>query len=245
MKAIHIWGRELGTYVRSPLGVAVPAMFLLLSGYFFYSELVFFVLWGGESLPNDLWRFVFLDMRLVLLLLIPLITMRLFAEERKVGTIELLWTYPVTDWEIVAGKFLAALSILLAIVAPTILYPCMLATLHPVAPGPLIAAYAGLLLLGTAFIACGMAASSLTDSQLVSAVLTYALLLLFWFLTWNEAVASEGVMRILLQVSLFDRFYGFASGVVDTEDVVYFVVFAAFFLFLTVRILQSRNWRGV
>jgi ABC-2 type transport system permease protein len=245
MKAIHIWGRELGTYLRSPLGVAVPAMFLLLCGYFFYSELVFFVLWGGESLPNDLWRFVFLDMRLVLLLLIPLITMRLFAEERKLGTIELLWTYPVTDWEIVAGKFLAALSVLLAIVAPTILYPCVLATLHPVDPGPVVAAYTGVLLLGTAFIACGMAASSLTESQVVSAVLTYAVLLLFWFLTWNEAVAREGVMQILLQVSLFDRFYGFASGVIDTEDVVYFVVFTAFCLFLTVRILQSRNWRGV
>jgi ABC-2 type transport system permease protein len=245
MKAVHIWGRELGAYARSPLGVVVPAAFLLLSGYFFYSELVFFVLWGGESLPNDLWRFVFLDMRLLLLVVVPLVTMKLFAEERKLGTIELLWTYPVADWEIVAGKFLAALSIVLLLLAPTILYPCVLALLHPVEPGPLVAAYLGIALLGAAFVACGMAASSLTESQLASAVLTYAVLLLFWFLTWNEAAASEPVMRVLLQLSLFDRFYGFAGGLIETKDVAYFVLFSAFFLFLTIRVLQSRNWRGV
>lgn len=245
MKIAHICRRELGTYFRSPRGFVVVAAFLLLAGYFFYSNLVFFILWGGASLPMGLWRHVFLDIRLLLLLVIPLVTMRLFAEERKLGTIELLWTYPVTDLQIVTGKFMASLSFLFIMIAPTIVYPITLSMFHPIAAGPLIAGYLGILLMGTAFIACGMAASSITDSQIIAAVLTYGVLLLSWFLTWNEAVASEGLMRILLLVSLFERFYGFAIGVIDTRDVAYFLFFTAFFLFVTIRVLQSRNWRGV
>ncbi len=245
MKTLHIWRREFGAYFRSPFGFVVLAAFLLLSGYFFYSDLLFFFLWGGQSLHRGLWDHAFLDMRLVLLLVVPLITMRLFAEERKLGTMELLWTYPVTDREIVAGKFLASSSFLLLMVTPTALYPQVLALLCAVSPGPLIAAYLGIVLLGTAFIACGMAASSITESQVLSAVLTYAVLVLSWFLTWNEAIASEPVMRGLLYLSLFDRFYSFASGVIDTSDIAFFVVFIGFFLFLTLRVLESRNWRGV
>jgi ABC-2 type transport system permease protein len=245
MTMLHIWRRELGAYFRSPLGFVVLAVFLLLAGYFFYSDLLFFALWGGGSLESGLWQRVFLDVRLILLLTTPLVTMRLFAEERKIGTMELLWTYPVTDASIVAGKFLASLSFVLIMLAPTVIYPLVLARWHPVDAAPLVAGYLGLLLLGTAFAACGMAASSLTESQVVAAVLAYGVLLLFWFGTWNEAVAGETAMRLLLLLSLFERFYGFASGVVDTRDVVYFALFTAFFLFLTTRILQSRSWRGL
>jgi ABC-2 type transport system permease protein len=130
-------------------------------------------------------------------------------------------------------------------IAPTVLYPRLLAELHPVNPGPLVAAFLGTVLLGAAFIACGMAASSITENQILSAVLTYAVLVLSWFLTWNEAIASEPVMRGLLYVSLFDRFYGFASGVIHTKDIVFFLLFTWFFLFLTLRVLRSRNWRGL
>jgi ABC-2 type transport system permease protein len=245
MKALHVWRRELGAYFRSPLGFVVLAVFLLLAGYFFYSDLLFYALWGGASFESGLWERVFLDVRLVLLLTIPLVTMRLFAEERKLGTMELLWSYPVSDASIMAGKFLASLSFLLIMLAPTLAYPCLLGRLHPVDAAPLVAGYLGLLLLGTAFVACGMAASSLTENQVVAAVLAYGVLLLSWFGTWNEAVAGETVMRLLLLLSLFERFYGFATGVVDTRDVVYFVLFTAFFLFLTTRILQSRSWRGL
>ena len=111
MKVLSIWRRELGAYFRSPMGLIVLAAFLLLAGYFFYSNLVFFILWGGKSLRTGLWSNVFLDMRFLLLLLVPLVTMRAFAEERRLGTIELLWTYPVADREIVAGKFLVSVSL--------------------------------------------------------------------------------------------------------------------------------------
>jgi ABC-2 type transport system permease protein len=245
MKAFYVWRQELGGYFRSPLGYILLGVFLLLAGYFFYGDLVFFVLFGGESLTMGLWRYVFLDMRLVLLLVLPLITMRSFAEERKLGTIELLWTYPVRDVEIIAGKFLAAVSFLLLMLAPTVLYGGLLALVHPFDAGSLLVAYAGVVLLGTAFIACGMAASSLTESQVVSAMLAYGVLMLSWFLTWNEGIASEGFARVLLALSLFDHFYNFARGVIDTRDVAYFLLFTAFFLFLALRALQSRSWRGV
>lgn len=245
MKALVICRRELSSYFSSFTAYVLIAVFLLLSGYFFYSDLVFFVLFGGFVLPTGLWQFIFLDMRLVALLILPLITMRLFAEERKLGTIELLWTYPVRDGDIVAGKFLAAWLLFLVMLLPTAINPAVFHHFHPFDPGPLFAAYLGALLLGTSFIACGMFVSSLTENQVVSAMVTYGILVFFWFLTWNEEAAGEQLLPILLGVSLFDRFFNFTRGVIDTRDVVFFVVFTAFFLFLTLLSLSARKWRGV
>src|SRR5207244_3945837 len=119
MKTLLICRRELAALFGGPLAYGLAAVFVLLTGYFFYSDLVLFVLFGGASLPAGLWRFVFLDYRLVALLVLPLLTMRLLAEERKLGTLELLWTYPVRDREVLAGKFLAALVVYLPLLAMT------------------------------------------------------------------------------------------------------------------------------
>ena len=170
MRTLVICGRELSSFFGSFTAYVLIAVFLVLSGYFFYSDLVFFVLFGGFVMTTGLWQFVFLDMRLVTLLLLPLVTMRLFAEERKLGTIELLWTYPVRDGEIVAGKFLAALIFFLCMLLPTAINPLLFYQIHAFEPAPLLAAYLGILLLGTAFIACGMFVSSLTENQVVSAI---------------------------------------------------------------------------
>jgi ABC-2 type transport system permease protein len=102
-----------------------------------------------------------------------------------------------------------------------------------------------MLFLGTAFIACGMFVSSLTEHQVVSAMATYGIVVLFWFLTWNEAVANQTLVRILLGLSMFDHFYNFARGVIDTRAVVFFLLFVGFFLFLTWESLATRKWRGV
>jgi ABC-2 type transport system permease protein len=245
MKLLVICRRELSAYFGSVIAYVLLAVFLLLSGFFFYSDLRFFVLFGGFTLATGLWQFVFIDMRLVAMLVLPLLTMRLFAEEKKLGTMELLWTYPVRDGEIVLGKFLAAWIFYLVMLAPTALGPLAFYHYHPFDVPPVLAGYLGMVLIGSAFIACGLFVSSLTENQVVSAMVTYGILVLFWFLTWNEEIASQEVVQLLLGVSLFDRFFNFTRGVIDTKDVAFFVMFVAFFLFLTWQSLAARSWRGV
>ncbi len=143
MKFLIICRRELSSYFSSFIAYILIAVFLLLSGYFFYSDLIFFILFGGFVLPSGLWQFVFLDMRLVALLVLPLVTMRLFAEEKKLGTMELLWTYPVRDGEIVAGKFLAAWLFFLLMLLPTVVNALIFYQFHAFEVGPLAAAYVG------------------------------------------------------------------------------------------------------
>ena len=233
-KAILVCRRELASMCAGPLAWVLGAVFALLTGYFFYSDLALYVLVGGGNETRGLWRFVFLDHRLVVLLVVPLLTMRLFAEERKLGTLELLWTYPVRDAQLLAGKFLAVLCVYLAMVAMTLVGPAVLYVLHPFAVPPLLAGYVGLVLLGVAFIGCGLATSTLTDNQVVA-----------WFATGNEAAIGERLAPVLLQLSLFDHFYAFAQGVIDSRDVVYLLAFATLFVFVALRSLGARAWRGV
>jgi ABC-2 type transport system permease protein len=245
MKILVICRRELFAYFGSVIAYILLAVFLVLSGYFFYSDLIFFVLFGGFTLATGLWQFVFLDMRLVAMLILPLVTMRLFAEEKKLGTLELLWTYPVRDGEIVLGKFLAAWLFYAVMLAATAAGPLAFHYFQPFDVPPVLVGYLGMLLLGSAFIACGLFISSLTENQVISAMVTYGILVLFWFLTWNEEAATHAVMRWLLGLSLFDRFFNFTRGVIDTKDVAFFAMFVAFFLFLTWQSLATRSWRGV
>ena len=244
-KSLVIARRELGTMFGGPLAWVLAGVYALLTGYFFYSDLAFFVLFGGANMTAGLWRYVFLDFRQVTLLVLPLVTMRLVAEERKLGTLELLWTFPVRDREVLTGKVLAAAAAFAVMLASTLVGPLVLAAVHPFAWGPVLAGYCGLTLLGMAAIACGLAASAVTENQVVAAMLTYGVLLSFWFMSWNEAAIGQTVAPALLALSLFDHFYGFAQGVVDGRDVVFLVGMAAVFLFLALRALESRAWRGI
>jgi ABC-2 type transport system permease protein len=237
--------KELVLYFTSFLFYAVAAVFLVLAGYFFYTNLDFFVRFGGMNLERGLWQYQLYDMRQLLLVLVPLLTMRLLAEERRQGTLELLWTYPVRDLEIIAGKFLACLLVITLVILGTLAYPALLHAIYPVDPRPLLAGYLGLLLLAAACVACGLFITALTDSQLVAGAATYGVLLFFWILTWNEAALSEGALRFLLPLSLFDRFQMFARGAIDTRDVSYLVLFTGAFLGFTFLALDSRRWRGI
>jgi len=245
MTVAGIVRKELLVYFTSFIFYAVAAVFLALCGFLFYTNLDFFVRFGGMNLPRGLWQRQFLDMREFLLVLVPLLTMRLFAEERRLGTLELLWTYPLRDGEIIAGKFLACFGVVTLMLLATLVYPAVLSRLHEVDPGPLVAGYLGLWLLAAAFVACGVFLSALTDSQLVAGATTYGVLLLFWMLTWNEAAVTEGVLRVLKPFSLFDRFEIFAQGGVDTRDVTFLLLFAGTFLVLTFFALDARRWRGL
>ena len=242
---IAIARRELGAIFGSPVAWVLLTIYLVLSGYFFYSGVLFFVTFGAQMLPTGLWRYVFLDIQKVLMLVLPLVTMRLFAEERKLGTIELLWTYPVRDHQIVAGKFLAALAFLAVLLGLTAFPFLVFHQLYAFDVAPPLAGFLGLALLGTLFVSCGLAASTLTENQVVAAMITYGTLVFAWFLTWNEGVAREGVIRVLGVISLYDHFYGFCLGIVDLSAVVYFLAASALFLFLALCSLESRAWRGV
>ena len=245
MIVLAIAWTELQLYFTSFLFYALAAVFLVLSGYFFYTNLGYFVLMGGMNLPLGLWQWQFLDIRGLLIVLVPLLTMRLFAEERKLGTLELLWTYPVRDVEIIAGKFVACLAVVTAMIAATVLHPMMVSRFYPVAVGPLVAGYLGLWLIAAAFVACGLAVSALTESQLVAGAATYGILLFFWVVTWNEAAVNDVTRRLLVPFSLFDRFHPFTRGAVDTQNVTYLVLFTLGFLALTFFALDARRWRGV
>jgi len=237
--------KELVLYFTSFLFYALAAIFLVLCGFLFYTNLDFYVRFGGMNLVRGLWQYQLFDMRERLLVLIPLLTMRAFAEERRLGTLELLWTYPLRDAEIIAAKFLACLGVVTLMLGATLVYPLILARIHPVDAGPLVAGYLGLWLLAAAFVACGLFLSSLTDSQLVAGAATYGVLFFFWMLTWNEAALNGGVLQLVKPLSLFDRFETFAQGGIDTRDVSYLVLFAATFLAGTFFVLDARRWRGV
>jgi ABC-2 type transport system permease protein len=237
--------KELRSYFAFPLVYILSAIFLVLSGYYFYNDLVFFETMSfARDIIQNFWQLLFGDIRLCLLLTLPFITMRLFAEERKLGTVELLYTYPLRDAEIFWGKFLASVAIFLLMLALTLLYPVYLYSIHRFPLLPLAAGYFGLVLMGCSFIAAGIFISSLCESQVVAGVTTIAILLFFWIINWNEASFETGVGAWVKAVSLFDHFEPFAKGVIDTWHVAFFVFFIAFFSFLTLRSMEARKWTG-
>jgi ABC-2 type transport system permease protein len=242
MKFLCIFKKELRVYFGSFIAYALSMAFLLLVGYFFYTDMIFYDLFGHfTDITTALWQYYFQDLRFLSLLMLPLLTMRLFAEEKNLGTLELLWTYPLTDRDIILGKFLASLCLFALMLIATLFPPAILYTIHPFSWGPPLSGYLGLLLLGASFIACGTFISSLTENQLVSAMSTYAVLVSWWFLTWNE----EAVGEQFLGMSLFDRFEPFTTGVLNTKDVFFFILVTLFFLYLTLQSLESRKWHGI
>jgi ABC-2 type transport system permease protein len=249
MSFLALLRKELRAYFVSPLVYVVAAVFYALTGFFFYTQLVYFVQYGfGLNILGNFWV-AFLagapySVSMVLLLVVPLLTMRLLAEERKLGTIELLLTYPLRDGTIVAAKFAACTVIVALLLAGTLAYPAFLSASQPVPWQPILASYLGLLLLGVSFTACGLFVSSLTESQVVAAVGTLGLLLLFWAVSWNEAATTPAVLRAAARLAMFDHFEPFAKGVVDAGDLAYFVAVSAFFAFLTLRVLEARHWWG-
>ncbi len=244
-RTLAVMRKELRSYFAFPLVYILCAIFLLLAGYYFYTDLVFFVTMSfSHDIIQNYWQLLFGDIRLCLLLTLPFITMRLFAEERKLGTVELLYTYPLRDSEIFWGKFLASVVIFLLILSLTLLYPAFLYSIHRFPLMPLLAGYLGLILIGSSFIACGVFISSLCESQVVAGVTTIALLLFFWILNWNEASFERGFLGYVQAASLFDHFEPFAKGVIDTYHVAFFVFFITFFSFLTLRSMEARKWTG-
>jgi len=251
----NIWvllKKEWYGYFASPIIYTVLFIFLLLSGYFFYSNVAYFSLmslqasqWGGDfNLTDWVIEPLFGNMSVVLLLLLPLLTMRLFAEEKRQGSMELLLSYPVRDIELVAGKFLGCVSIYALMLLFTCLYPVLLAWLGKPDIGPFFTGYLGLLLMGSAFISFGVFISSLTENQIVAAALTFGLLLLFWIINWATYITEPPLSKIFEQISLISHFRHFTKGIIDTADIIFYFTFILFGLFLTLRSLETQRVRG-
>ena len=246
MRTLALVRKELASYFAGPLVYVVIGAFLCATGLQFYTTLNSYVTIGfGLNILDHFWEEFFVNyIAFYLLIVVPLFTMRLIAEERRLGTIELLYTYPLRDREIMVAKFAACLVVFLLFVAGTLLYPAIVYAIQPFDPRPFLARYLGTVLFLASCIACGLFISSLTESQVIASSCTFVALLLFWILTWNEAAVSTSLVTVLSQVSTFDHFHAFATGVIDAKDCLYFVFFIALFLFLTLRSMESRQWRG-
>jgi ABC-2 type transport system permease protein len=255
MKIWPIYKKELRLYFTSPVAYVLLTIFLLISGYFFYSIFAFFTRASMQTAMNpgmgrdlnvtdSVLRPLIANMSVILLLLMPLVTMRLFAEERRSGTIELLLTYPVRDGAVLVSKYLAALTLYGVMIAGTLAYPAILLYFAKVEWGPLATGYLGLLLLGAMLLGIGIFASSLTENQIVAAIVAFGISLMFWVLGWTAEFARGPLGTVLSHLSILEHNDTFAKGILDTKDVIYYVDFTALFLFFTLRSLEARRWAG-
>jgi ABC-2 type transport system permease protein len=226
--------RELRSYFSSWTAYIVIAGFLAVSGFIFYVILT-------TNRQADL-RWSLHNMAVMLLFVCPILSMRLLAEERRSGTLELLLTSPVTDAQVVLGKFLGAVGLLAVLLAATLHFPLLLARYGAPDPGPLLTGYLGLALLGASFMAVGVLASALTASQVVAGFLSFGGLLTLWIVGWAAGQPGSTVAAVLEHLSIFNHFDDLAKGVVDTTDLVFHLSFIAVCLFGAARALESRKW---
>jgi ABC-2 type transport system permease protein len=247
--------KEITIIFSSPIFYTATFIFIVLSGYFFYSNTAYFSMISIQASRNPfiaqqlnmsdaVVKPFFGDLSIVFLLMLPLITMRLYAEEKKSGTIELLFTYPISDAAALTGKFLATMVVVLAMLACTI--PCMIIVevFGTLEWGLVISGYLGIILMTGGFTALGVFTSSVTENQIVAAVLSFGALLLLWVLGWAKAIAGPVTGAVLEYISIVKHVDSFTIGLVDSRDVVFYLLFIGFWLFLTHRFLNSRYWRG-
>jgi len=234
----NVWAvasRELRSYFLSPLAYVVIALFLALSGYLFALILAN----GRQASLQGLVQ----NVSVLYLFIVPAISMRLLAEEQRSGTIELLLTNPVQEWEIVTGKFLASLLLVVVMLALTALYPLFLYIFGSPDTGPIITGYLGILLQAAAFLSVGLWASSLTSNQIVAALIAFALLLLLWLSDNLGQFLGGTVGAIVSYTSVINHFQSFPQGVIQTNDVIYYVTLILGGIVLSTLSLQTRRFR--
>ncbi|HVR98831.1 MAG TPA: ABC-2 transporter permease [Thermoanaerobaculia bacterium] len=237
--------RELRAYFFSPLAYVVLFFFLVVNGFVFAMIISFLNdPRSPAGRPLDLFFGGTLFFWLLLLFFTPVLTMRLLSEELRSGSIEVLMTAPVTEGQVVAGKYLAALAFYLFLWLPTLAYAGVVAHYSEVDWGPILAGYLGVLGIGALFLAVGLFASAMTRSQLVAAIITFAMLIfLFSFGLLENLVNSEPIREAFGYLNLWNHMDDFAKGIVDTRRLVYYLSGTLFFLFLTSRALEDRKWR--
>jgi ABC-2 type transport system permease protein len=245
--------KELRSYFASPIAYVIIGLFALLFGLFFYAYLSVFVeqsqrmsmMGGGAVNVNEqMIRGVLQNAAVMVLFVLPMITMRTYSEEKRSGTIELLLTSPITDFEIIVGKFLGAMGLYGAMLLVTVIDIAILFRLGSPEWRPIVAGYLGLLLMGGCFISVGLLISSLTKNQVVAAIATFAVFLVLWIINWFGESAGPTGKAILSFLSITDHLDDFTRGIIDTKHLVYYASFITFGLFLTAKSVDSERWRG-
>jgi len=254
MNTMTIWRKELNSYFRSPIAYGVMAFFGLISGYFFYVAIVFFVQASiqssmtGQNQPmsvnEQVIRPIFSNISVIGLFLIPMITMRLFAEEKRTGTIELLVTSPIRDLEIIMGKWLAAMTLYAVMLGVSLLSMATLFVYGKPDWRPMAVGYLGLLLQGGCLLAIGTFISTCTNNQIVAGVAGFSVCLLLWVLDWMSSFQDSVSAKAISYLSVLQHFDSFSKGVLDSKDIIYYISAIFIGLFLTARSLESLRWRA-
>jgi ABC-2 type transport system permease protein len=252
---LAIANKELRSYFSSPIAYIVVGLFAFLFGWFFDRILYYFLTqsmsmgqfgMGPQSMNvnQQLIRPLLQNVTILDLFLLPMVTMRLYAEEKRSGTIELLLTSPLTDLEIVMGKFVGALFLYLVMLAVSMIPIAILFIYGTPEWRPLMTAYIGLVLLGGCFISLGLFISSLTKNQIVAGMVTFAAFLFLWVITWVGSSWGPTGEKLTNYLSIIDHLDDFLKGVVDTTHLVYYLSFITFGLFLTTKALDTERWNG-
>jgi len=249
-----ICGKELKSYFTSPIAYLLMALFGLIFGYFFFSATVFFVnaglrqQLGGQQQPMSINEYVISPLlgnaSVVGLFLIPLISMRLFAEEKRTGTIELLMTSPIRDWEIILGKWLGAMSMYLCVLAVSAINVALLFAWGRPDWRPILTGFLGLILQGGTVLAIGTFISTTTKNQIIAGAATFSVCLLLWVLSWVSSYNDAPWAQAVAYCSILTHFEPFSKGIIDSKDLVFYVSAIFLGLFLTSRSLESLRWRA-
>ena len=255
----YIYMRELKSYFVSPIAYVVIALFLAISGIFFYLLLQNFIQTSFRvmmqaqqfnmkvppmNINQMIIRSLFLNMSVITLFMLPMITMKLFSDEKKSGTIELLFTSPLTNWEIVLGKFFAGLSVYIIMILGTVSYVSVLFIYGNPDLMPVVSGYIGLILMGSLTIAIGTFISSLTENQIIAAVGCFGVMMILWFIGWTSSFVGPTLGAVLKYLSVMDHFGDFSKGIIDSSHFVFYLSFGFFALFLTYQAVESAKWRG-
>jgi ABC-2 type transport system permease protein len=246
--------RDLGSFFNSPIFYIVTTVFLIIYSFIFFNILNFFSFQSFQAgqfqamgMNLNLNEMVvepsLQNMSVILLMIIPIITMRSFADEKKMKTFRLLLSSPVHLREIILGKFLACMIVVAVMILLSSYSVGFLFLLGEPEPGPVVTGYLGVLLMAGCFVSVGIFASSLTDNQIVAAVLTFGFSLFMWVIGWGAQATDSTAGQVLQYISIVDHLERFLKGLVNTSDLVYYLSFILFNLFLCHRVLDSNRWR--
>ncbi len=258
-KMLAIFQKEMKHFFYSPIAYIVIAAFTIIAGIFFYLylssfvEAAFMATIRAQQFHQPPPKFnvnlqvirpYFWNLALISLFILPLVTMRLYSEEKRAGTVELLYTSPIQIWQLVLGKFLAGLVFYLIMLLPTVVFMALLFIYGNPEIGPVISGYIGLILLGAAFISGGLFISSMTENQIIAAVGGFGLSLFLWIIGWAANFAGPGLAGFINYLSIINHFEDFAQGVIDSKHVFYYLLFATMGVYLTMKSVDSVKWKA-